>query len=197
MCEHCGGSLEGRRRDARFCSVRCRKRADYARNGAEIQRQRRERYASDPEYKERRLREIERHRAKNPGRAQEVVRLWHERHRQDRGEYLAAWKARNPDAVKRYARQDGRRRRASGKCDLEWEAVLLADPCAYCGAVATEIDHIVPVKFGGTNDHENLTATCLRCNRRKNCLPLLAFLHRIHQPDHDSLYRIREAHAAH
>ena len=39
--------------------------------------------------------------------------------------------------------------------------------CNYCGADATEVDHILPVKHGGTNDESNLTAACVRCNRSK------------------------------
>ena len=39
--------------------------------------------------------------------------------------------------------------------------------CAYCGSDATEVDHIIPVKHGGTNEESNLTAACVRCNRSK------------------------------
>jgi 5-methylcytosine-specific restriction endonuclease McrA len=39
--------------------------------------------------------------------------------------------------------------------------------CAYCGQEATEVDHIIPVKHGGTDDESNLTAACVRCNRSK------------------------------
>lgn len=40
--------------------------------------------------------------------------------------------------------------------------------CSYCGIGAPDaflqIDHIVPVARGGTNDPANLTAACQRCN---------------------------------
>lgn len=43
--------------------------------------------------------------------------------------------------------------------------------CRYCGArapdVELEVDHIVSVNDGGTNDETNLTAACFRCNRGK------------------------------
>jgi 5-methylcytosine-specific restriction endonuclease McrA len=39
--------------------------------------------------------------------------------------------------------------------------------CAYCGADATEVDHVLPVKHGGSDDESNLTASCVRCNRSK------------------------------
>jgi 5-methylcytosine-specific restriction endonuclease McrA len=39
--------------------------------------------------------------------------------------------------------------------------------CSYCGQDATEVDHIIPVKHGGTDDEANLTAACVKCNRSK------------------------------
>lgn len=43
--------------------------------------------------------------------------------------------------------------------------------CQYCGKsspdVVLEVDHIVPVAEGGTNDIENLITACFDCNRGK------------------------------
>ena len=40
--------------------------------------------------------------------------------------------------------------------------------CVYCKeAVATEVDHIVPLSKGGTNDRENLAPACRPCNVKK------------------------------
>jgi 5-methylcytosine-specific restriction endonuclease McrA len=41
--------------------------------------------------------------------------------------------------------------------------------CRYCGELGgrLECDHVVPVSRGGTNDTENLTTACFRCNRSK------------------------------
>lgn len=39
--------------------------------------------------------------------------------------------------------------------------------CAYCGQPATEVDHITPIRLGGTSTPDNLTAACRTCNRRK------------------------------
>ena len=45
--------------------------------------------------------------------------------------------------------------------------------CQYCGRkapdVILEIDHIIPVKEGGTNDIMNLVTSCKDCNRGKSC----------------------------
>jgi len=42
--------------------------------------------------------------------------------------------------------------------------------CQYCGKTANvtlEIDHIMPISKGGTNDFENLITACYECNRGK------------------------------
>ena len=44
--------------------------------------------------------------------------------------------------------------------------------CQYCGRtppnITLEIDHIIPVKSGGTNDEDNLIVACFDCNRGKS-----------------------------
>jgi 5-methylcytosine-specific restriction protein A len=46
--------------------------------------------------------------------------------------------------------------------------VLLETPaCAQCGALATEVDHVKPLRLGGTHDRSNLKALCKPCHSRK------------------------------
>lgn len=40
--------------------------------------------------------------------------------------------------------------------------------CVYCGSPSEEVDHVIPVSRGGTNDFSNLVASCQRCNRVKS-----------------------------
>ncbi len=40
--------------------------------------------------------------------------------------------------------------------------------CRYCGAKATEVDHIIPVTRGGTDHPDNLAASCWDCNHGGN-----------------------------
>jgi HNH endonuclease len=47
--------------------------------------------------------------------------------------------------------------------------------CVYCGAKATEIDHVIPRAKGGTNSVYNLVASCKACNQMKSNLTLKAF----------------------
>lgn len=47
--------------------------------------------------------------------------------------------------------------------------------CAYCGAKADEIDHVIPRSNDGTNSTYNLIASCRSCNEKKSNLTLKAF----------------------
>lgn len=54
----------------------------------------------------------------------------------------------------------------------DWQArrarVLAEEPlCRLCGAPATEVDHIVPLRHGGTHDRANLRALCKPCHSRR------------------------------
>lgn len=40
--------------------------------------------------------------------------------------------------------------------------------CYLCGGKATEVDHVVPVFEGGTDDLSNLRAICRTCHRSKS-----------------------------
>ena len=48
--------------------------------------------------------------------------------------------------------------------------------CRYCGgkapAVVLDVDHIVPVRDGGTDEMDNLVAACVDCNVGKSGHPL-------------------------
>jgi 5-methylcytosine-specific restriction protein A len=45
--------------------------------------------------------------------------------------------------------------------------VLAEQPFCACGARATQVDHIIPLSRGGTNDRCNLRACCRSCHSRK------------------------------
>lgn len=47
--------------------------------------------------------------------------------------------------------------------------------CVYCGAKATDIDHVIPRANGGTNSTYNLVASCRACNQMKSSLSLKEF----------------------
>lgn len=39
--------------------------------------------------------------------------------------------------------------------------------CEMCGELATEVDHRLPRRAGGTDDEDNLQPLCKRCHSRK------------------------------
>lgn len=47
--------------------------------------------------------------------------------------------------------------------------------CVYCGAKATEVDHVISRSNGGTNSVYNLVASCKSCNKKKSNLTLKSF----------------------
>ena len=44
--------------------------------------------------------------------------------------------------------------------------------CAYCGAPATSLDHIVPKYKSGCSNRHNLVPACRRCNSNKASQPI-------------------------
>ena len=61
-----------------------------------------------------------------------------------------------------------------------------AKPCVYCGALATTIDHVLPLVRGGTNYEGNLAPCCHRCNSSKSGRTVIEWRHGV------SLGRVRE-----
>ena len=75
-------------------------------------------------------------------------------------------------AHQRAARPDNRPSPAARGYDGTWRRVrerfLRRYPdCMMCGAPATEVDHITPLRAGGTHDAENLQSLCHACHSRK------------------------------
>jgi hypothetical protein len=50
--------------------------------------------------------------------------------------------------------------------------------CKYCGQIGgrLEVDHVIPISKGGTNDLSNLTTSCRKCNRQKKDMSVEEFL---------------------
>jgi len=72
--------------------------------------------------------------------------------------------------------------------DHRWKKLRLrilardAYTCHYCGDTANEVDHIVPLKRGGSDDTDNLVACCRSCNIRKKDTSVGVFLARLATP---------------
>ena len=55
--------------------------------------------------------------------------------------------------------------------------------CHYCGKEADTVDHKTPVRFGGTDDEENLVACCRKCNSKKHTTPYEDFIYHMEKYD--------------
>jgi 5-methylcytosine-specific restriction endonuclease McrA len=45
--------------------------------------------------------------------------------------------------------------------------------CAYCGQLATHLDHVEPLSKGGTDTEANIVPACARCNLSKGAKTLV------------------------
>lgn len=72
----------------------------------------------------------------------------------------------------RVSKHNQRARRKGLRGDLrtsQWLYLLFVwgGRCAYCGALATTLDHIVPLETGGGTFATNVLPACDDCNQRK------------------------------
>lgn len=122
----------------------------------------------------------------NRARKNEYQRAYRQRYPEKVRAQLDAWLKAHPEYeparyAKRYADPKQRvrmlaanklhrfRKRANGGRGVTVDQMLdlLSKPCAYCGAEATEIDHVLPVSRGGEHDINNVAPACRSCNASK------------------------------
>ena len=82
--------------------------------------------------------------------------------------------------ARQWIKYDNRERHARGMVDppnVVWRRT--GGRCWYCGrAVAKRersLDHLVPIKRGGSNEPSNIVPCCLNCNRAKDRLGVEEF----------------------
>lgn len=109
-------------------------------------------------------RERERGRPYNAERVREYAR----KNRARLNKYRKAWTAANRPGT------PGRRQHTGSV--REYVEIISTDPCAYCGAASTEIDHIRAVTRGGGGEWDNLAPTCRSCNAKKMTRDVLQFM---------------------
>lgn len=99
--------------------------------------------------------------------------------RQGRIAYSKAWCEANPDKAREHSRMGmcvrrARKRGAGGThtaTDLAAILKVQGNRCAYCrtslNGIAKHVDHIIPLKRGGSNARSNLQYLCRPCNQSK------------------------------
>lgn len=118
----------------------------------------------------------------NKDRKREVRYIWLDENAEHVRETQYAWNAANPDAYLAIFRNRRARKKASGGSHGSEDILFLMQTqgarCAHSWCRASlklykEVDHIIPIARGGSNDRRNLQLLCGPCNRKKSdCHPI-------------------------
>ncbi len=106
--------------------------------------------------------------ASNPERTKAARQRWRTENVDREIENRRSWKQSNPEKVKIYVHK--RRillKAATFEVTAKDVARLLSKPCYHCGAPSEHIDHVIPVKLGGSHSVGNLAGLCAFCNMSK------------------------------
>lgn len=118
--------------------------------------------------------------AANPARVKEIEKRSKKKRADQNRAVMKAWRAANPERVSAYNR-NWRAGANGGKhtaAEVRSLLFLQKGKCAYCRTKlgdSYQVDHIVAVSKGGTNDRKNLQITCVRCNCSKRATDPIVF----------------------
>ena len=114
--------------------------------------------------------------AANKEAAKAAVIEWRSANREAHKAAVKRYRARNPD-IKRAekAKRRAKKREVGGsytKADVKRLFDAQRGLCACCKTTLLryEVDHVMPLALGGSNDAENLQLLCGPCNRKKGAL---------------------------
>lgn len=138
--------------------------------------------ASYQRHRERRISHVMERYYENPtARIEQIVKWANENRERVRGNHRS-WSHKNHGKVYANTRnQQARRRGAIGthtQEDIEEIRRMQRNRCAYCPEILGddyEVDHIVPLKKGGTNFRKNIQLACPSCNKKKNAKDPIIF----------------------
>lgn len=213
-CAHCGGSLEGMRSHAKYCSKRCKNNAAHVRiywRGKQSDKQVdvpprrqkktrppteaekatrksafRDRYASDPELRE---------------RLKAAARRQYYKKQEENQIYSRNYRAANKSTRRAQAERRKALVAASGPIPItprEWRRLKARyrGCCAYCAqpCESLQMDHVIPLAKGGRHAPANILPACPSCNisKRDNLLSVWRARQRKEvSPSHESKNYIR------
>jgi 5-methylcytosine-specific restriction endonuclease McrA len=124
-------------------------------------------------------------RQNNRGRFKDAIKRWQKNNRAKMRAYAAKWENKNPERAKaRFVRYEARLRGADGDHtgeDIKRIYKMQRGKCAYCRKALSgkwQVDHIIPLLNGGTNDARNIQLLCYTktgCNQSKGSKDPLDF----------------------
>ncbi len=166
ICPICEIEFMPSRRDKKYCSVKCYRKASYTPSTGQVVMQ----FIDCEQYG--------------------VAFLYHtrqkhicddcklENERRCSRESMRRWRANNPEEAAKQVRISGKRREARKRqlpatlTVKEWEHTLeyFERSCAYCGKPSIELhqEHFIPVAKGGGYTKENIVPACPDCNQSKS-----------------------------
>ena len=132
-----------------------------------------QRYAEEPEFRERAKREAKRWDTENKERKRERMKVWADENRERVRERENAYRRARPEIGRRNA-SIRRARKMAAPCvpytqeQLDQRWAYYGNNCWICGDVATATDHVKPLARGGAEMLANLRPVCQPCNSRKH-----------------------------
>jgi len=160
-------------KDGYYPSCKSCKSADY-----------RSRKALNPELHAKRQAEADRrYKANNPGKHSAMKKRWYDNNREAARATANAWVEKNRSKVQLYVRMSNARRRSNGgRINYKFAIDLIKLQSGKCACCMTEInvlyhiDHIIPIKLGGSNEKTNLQILCPSCNLSKKAKHPIDFM---------------------
>jgi 5-methylcytosine-specific restriction endonuclease McrA len=154
------GGLYGVRGDCRECQ-----------HAAQAERNRK-RYASDLEYRARRLAENARQRAEHPEAVRECQQRYYRKNREAVLAYSREWSRQNNLKRREYSYRQVAKRWGCKVGSVDLAAVVARyTACYLCGrdlAGSLDFDHVIPFSQGGPHIESNIRPTHRTCNRQKH-----------------------------
>jgi len=144
-------------------------------------------YASrktDPEFLKKNAEKVAAQRAANPEKARQSLVKSRLKHAEKRRAEVREWYANNKDKRAMYEQNRRARKRGDGGgVDANFHRELMArqrGKCACCAAnlghTKPNLDHIIPLARGGKHERTNLQLLCWRCNNQKHSKDPVEFM---------------------
>lgn len=176
----CSSSKDGLHRNCKACT-QAKNNAGWGKNKSSWNALRREKRATDPEYREKNLQACKEYADTVEGRLS---------HQRASSRYYRANKQKHFALI--YARRQKFVQEITAE---EWSRVMSLhnNTCIYCGGIATGKDHVVPVTSGGRDVIHNVVPACIDCNRKKSAIPVEVWVTRKFDNHEEILDRVTEA----